>query len=197
MLWQVIVRLLLYSGIRRGELCGLEWGDVDFEKRILSIRRSAQYLPDRGVYLKETKTASSDRAIKLPESVFELLKRYRAWQAAERLKLGERWADCGRVFTTWDGHAMHPDSCTGWFCEFVKRHGLPPVSIHSLRHTNVTLMLMAGVPLRAVSKRAGHASMTTTSVIYAHAIQPMDEVSSDAIEDILKPKAVEARAGGG
>ena len=186
--YRVMIRLFLYSGIRRGELCGLEWNDVDFEKRILSIRRSSQYLQDRGVFTKDTKTLSSDRAIKLPDSVFDMLKEYRAWQNEERLKLGDRWHESDRIFTTWDGDSIHPDTCSGWFRAFVTRHDLPPVSIHSLRHTNITLMIMAGVPLRIVSRRAGHSNTTTTSTIYSHAIQSMDEAASEAIEDILKPK---------
>jgi integrase len=191
--YQVMIKLFLYSGVRRGELCGLEWVDVDFEKKVLSISRSSQYLPGKGVFTKETKTLSSDRTIKLPDSVFDMLKAYRAWQNTERLKLGERWQECNRLFTTWDGQALHPSTCTEWFAGFVARHDLPPVSIHSLRHTNITLMIMAGVPLRIVSRRAGHSNTTTTSTIYSHAIQSMDEVASEALEDILKPKMSGAR----
>lgn len=81
----------------------------------------------------------------------------------------------------------------GWFTDFVKRHGLPKVTVHSLRHPNITPMIMAGVPLRTVARRAGHASTATTSVIYSHTIRTADELASEVLEDILKPKVGEGK----
>lgn len=188
--YQVMVKLLLYSGMRRGELCGLEWKDIDFDKDMISIRRSSQYVAGKGIFTKDTKTDTSDRTIRLPQVAFDMLKIYRAWQNTERLKIGTDWNDYDRLFTTWDGNAIHPDSITGWFSEFIKRYELPKVTIHSLRHTNITLMIMAGVPLRTVAKRAGHSSTVTTSLIYSHAIQSADEMASGVLEDMLKPKRV-------
>jgi integrase len=92
------------------------------------------------------------------------------------------------AYTTFDGAATFPDGSTHWFTEFVKRNALPPVSIHSLRHTNITLMIMAGVPLRTVAKRAGYSSTVTTSLIYSHAIQSADEMASDMLGDVLAGK---------
>ncbi len=100
------------------------------------------------------------------------------------------WLDCDRLFTTWNGSPIHPDSITGWFAAFIKRHELPKITIHSLRHTNITLLIMAGIPLRTVAKRAGHSSTVTTSLIYSHAIQSADEMASGVLEDILKPRRV-------
>ena len=119
-----------------------------------------------------------------------MLKAYRVWQNKERLKIGSDWNDADRLFTMWEGSPIHPDSITSWFSEFVKKNNLPKVSIHSLRHTNITLLIMARVPLRTVAKRAGHSSTVTTSLIYSHAIQSADEMASDMLEDILKPKRV-------
>ena len=124
-----------------------------------------------------------------------MLKTYRVLQNEERLKIGSDWNDVDRLFTMWEGSPIHPDSITSWFSEFIKRHELPKVSIHSLRHTNITLLIMAGVPLRTVAKRAGHSSTVTTSLIYSHAIQSADEMASDVLEDMLKPMRVGVRAG--
>ena len=117
-----------------------------------------------------------------------VLKEYREWQNEEKIRLSDRWFESDRLFTTYDGHPIHPDSITSWFTEFVKRQGLPKVTVHSLRHTNITLMIMAGVPLRTVARRAGHASTATTSVIYSHAIQTADELASEVLDDLLKPQ---------
>lgn len=183
----VMIKLLLYSGMRRGEMCGLEWEDIDWNKETIRIQRSSQYLSGKGVFTKETKTETSDRTIRLPKEAFEMLKTYRVLQNEERLKIGSDWNDVDRLFTMWEGSPIHPDSITSWFSEFIKRHELPKVSIHSLRHTNITLLIMAGVPLRTVAKRAGHSSTVTTSLIYSHAIQSADEMASEVLEDILKP----------
>lgn len=109
------------------------------------------------------------------------------WQKERRLEAGDRWQDTGFVFTTWNGIPMHPDTISAWFTDFVRRNNLPEATIHSLRHTNITLMIAAGVPLRTVARRGGHAQTSTTSNIYAHAIQSVDELAADAIADILKP----------
>ena len=185
---RTMIKLFLYTGIRRGELAGLEWGDIDWDKGLITIQRSSQYISGQGIITKETKTTTSDRSIRLPSMVFDMLKEYREWQDEEKLRLGDAWFESDRLFTTFNGHPIHPDSITGWFTDFVKRQGLPKVTIHSLRHTNITLMIMAGVPLRTVARRAGHASTATTSVIYSHAIQTADELASEVLDDLLKPQ---------
>ena len=82
---------------------------------------------------------------------------------------------------------MNPDSITSWFHDFVKRNNLPPVSLHSLRHTNATLMIAGGANIRTVSSRLGHAQTSTTSNIYAHAIQSASAAASEILKDMLNP----------
>ena len=184
---RMMIMLLLYSGLRRGELLGLEWKDLDFGKNLISIKRTSQYLPGNGIFTKETKTESSVRTIKLPEQVFLLLKEYKRWQAEKQIHMGDRWTQSDRLFTTDEGKPVHPDSISGWFRKFIAKTDLPQISIHSLRHTNITLLLSAGVPLRTVSYRAGHAQTTTTANIYAHAIQSADEMAAQALDNLLLP----------
>lgn len=157
---------------------------------MISVRRSSQYVAGKGIFTKETKTETSDRTIRLPAQAFELLKEYKKWQLEERLKMGDRWEESNRIFTQYDGKPVHPDSITGWFREFIAKTDLPQITIHSLRHTNITLLIAAGVPLRTVSYRAGHAQTSTTANIYSHAIKTADEMAAGVLEDILKPKAI-------
>ena len=194
-LHQTMIKMFLYSGLRRGEMCGLEWGDIDFENHLITVRRSSQYVAGKGIFTKETKTETSDRTIKLPSPAFQVLKEHKVWQAQERLKMGDKWVASDRIFTQCDGKPIHPDSITGWFREFIAKTDLPQITIHSLRHTNITLLIAAGVPLRTVSYRAGHAQTSTTSNIYSHMIRTSDELAADALDDILTPRGVTRRLG--
>jgi integrase len=183
---QVMIRLFLLSGVRRGELCGLEWKDIDFKNNMITVCRTSQYLPDMGIFTKGTKTDSSVRTIKLPDQAFELLKEHRKWQRKKRIAMGDRWVDSDRIFAQDDGTPVHPDSITGWFHDFISRTDLPQISIHSLRHTNITLLLAAGIPLKTVSYRAGHAQTSTTANIYSHAIRTADEKAAEVLENFVK-----------
>lgn len=183
---QVMIRLFLLSGVRRGELCGLEWKNIDFKNNMITICRTSQYLPKKGIFTKGTKTDSSVRTIKLPEQAFEMLKEFRKWQRKKRLAIGDRWVDCDRLFTQYDGLPVHSGSISSWFHDFISRTDSLQISIHSLRHTNITLLLAAGVPLLTISCRAGHAQTSTTANIYSHAIRSTDEKAAEVIDNIIK-----------
>lgn len=186
--YKVMIKLLLYTGFRRGELCGLEWSDIDFKNSIIHVRRSSLYLPEKGVFEDITKNATSQRSIKAPQIAMAMLKDYRTWQAERRFLMGDRWTNSDRLFTALDGNPIHPDTLSGWFHDFIRKNDLPQISIHSLRHTNATLQIAAGVPLSTVAKRLGHANATTTTKIYVHAIRSADEAAADTIENILAPR---------
>ncbi|HNX15628.1 MAG TPA: tyrosine-type recombinase/integrase [Oscillospiraceae bacterium] len=180
--------LLLFLGLRRGELLGLEWSDINFSNRKVSIHCTSQYIAGKGIITKEPKTSSSVRTIKLSNICFDQLQTYRVWQDEQRLSFGNQWHETNRLFTTWNGLPMHPDSLSGWFKDFIKRSGLPNIHLHSLRHTNATLMIASGIDIRTVSRRLGHAQTSTTMNIYTHAIQSADAKAADKLEDMLSPK---------
>ena len=184
---QVIVKLLLFTGMRRGELCGLEWKDIDFERAVITVRRSSLYLPGKGVFEDETKNETSERYMKVSADVVTMLKAWRAEQSKQRLRMGDQWQTSDRLFTAWDGAPIRPDVITAWFHKFVTKNGLPPIHIHSLRHTNATLLIAAGTNLTTVAARLGHANSTTTSKIYAHAIKSADQAAAEVLQDILHP----------
>lgn len=200
------ILLLLYTGMRRGELCALEWQDIDFDNNLIKIRRASQYISGQGLITKEPKNNSSKRAMKQPREVFDILEEYRHWQKQERLKNGDRWhrnidvnlisgdlfvtktIKNDRIFTTDDGNLISPDTINFWLDKFREKHDLPKFTPHSLRHTNITLQIAAGVSLRTIASRAGHSQTSTTANIYSHAIQTADEMASQVLDDILTPK---------
>lgn len=192
--YRTMITLLLYSGMRRGEMCGLEWSDINFKDCLVDINKSSLYLKDKGIYEDETKNFSSKRVIKIPEFVIQLLAEHRREQSIEKFRLCDQWENSEKIFTQWNGKPIHPDTLTTWFRKFIKRNSLPDACLHSLRHTNATLMIAEGVDLRTVSKRLGHAQMSTTGNIYTHAIQTADEKASDKIGDVLQRKRKEKQA---
>lgn len=183
------VRLLLFTGLRRGEALGLTWDDIDFENATLQVCRSSMYLPDKGIFEDETKNTSSYRVIKVPATVLNDLRAYRPIQIEQQLRMGDQWHESDRIFTSYDGRPLHPDTLSGWFSAFMKSHTdvLPYITLHSLRHTNATLQIAGGVPLTTVAKRLGHANTNTTGRIYAHAIRSADEAAAETLENILAP----------
>lgn len=186
--YKVLVVLALATGLRRGELLGLEWRDVDFENCTIEVRQASQYLPEKGIFTKEPKTETSKRIISIPSSVMELLKQYRAHQAEERLKVGDLWEESGRLFTTWNGRPMHPDTATSWFAEFLERHGLPRMkfqAIQALRHTSATLLIAEGISLKNVSRRLCHADTRTTDMFYTRALESVDRKAAEVLDNII------------
>ena len=185
--FKTMIMLFLFSGMRRGELCGLEWSDIDFKNNLINISKSSLYLPEKGIFEDTTKNKTSERVIRVPQEMTELLKEYRKEQNKRRLMYGDMWKGSNKIFTGEDGRPIHPDTVSGQFNKFIKRYDLPPVHIHSLRHTNATLLIAAGTDIRTVAKRLGHATATTTANIYAHAIKTADELAAEKLADILHP----------
>lgn len=160
--------LLLFTGVRRGELCGLEWPDIDIKKRIVNVERASQYQAHRGVVEVPTKNASSVRAIKVPAAVIDLLRQYRAWWNEHRLLFGKAWGGSQeRLFVQDDGKPINPDTINFWLERFITKNGLPHITPHGLRHTFATLQITAGVDVRTLQARTGHAQASTSSYLFA------------------------------
>lgn len=180
-----MIMLLIYTGMRRGELFGLEWKDIDFENGYLNIVRTSQYIGNKTLITKEPKTKSSRRCMKISQSLVDLLKEYRAFQSEQRLKTGSEWHNTDRLFTQLNGLPMCPDSLTKWFSNFLKKHNLRQVTLHSLRHTNATLLIAEGTDIRTVSSRLGHSNTATTLNIYTHALKSKDSEAADVLNTVL------------
>jgi len=192
--FKTFVYIALYTGMRRAELCGLKWDDIDFEQEVLHIQRNLLYTAERGLFFDETKTTSSNRVIKLPKEAVNILKTYKAWQNEKRLSMGDKWHNSDMVFTAWDGLMVIPNTMSSRFKNFIAKSDLPDISLHSLRHTNATLMIMNGTNIKTVSSRLGHSATSITGDIYVHAIKTADEIAADTLNEIFasarQPNAV-------
>ncbi len=186
--WQTITHLLIVTGCRRGEILGLHWDAIDWEARQLRIDRALLYTSKSGIYESSTKTGEI-RYIKLPNESIQLLKRYRAYYDGLRLKNGDRWQNSGYVFCREDGAAMIPDNITAWLRKFSQRHKLPPINPHKFRHTMASLLIYNGTDALTVSKRLGHAKVSTTTDIYSHVIKQADERAAESIADVILRQA--------
>lgn len=188
--WRALVTFDLLSGLRRGELLGLRWCDVDMDAHTVTIRQTSNYLPGHGVYVGAPKTSSSSRPLLLSTTAIVLLLEYKQWQDTQRAAMGDAWEDTdNRIFTTDAGAPLFPDTITKWFSSFVAHSGLPKVTIHSLRHTYASLMIVDGVPLVVVSHQLGHAQTSTTANIYSHVIASAEVRASqtfDRFQDVIQ-----------
>ena len=179
-----LIRILLFTGMRIGEITGLHWNDVDFERSTLTIRYSLYR--SKGQYkLGTPKTKSSARVISLPPQVMETLAEQMDWQKQRKQDAGSRWIDRGTVFTGEYGEYMNGNYVNSEFKELLKKHNFPNVHIHDLRHANASLLINMGVPVKVISEHLGHCDTRTTENIYAHVFAETRAKAADAISQAL------------
>lgn len=183
--YQRTIALYLLTGLRRGELLGAEWSDIDFSNKTMWIKRASHYLPQKGIYTDTPKNKSSERLVMISDQVVQLLQKQFCWQQNQRKLFGNRWVHSNRIITAPDGSPMHPDRITKWFKRFIKKTDLPQIHLHCLRHTYATLCIAKGMPLTAVAEQLGHASVATTAKIYAHAIKSAQISATNTIGDLF------------
>jgi integrase len=181
-----LVFLALATGLRRGELLGLQWGDIDMDKATLKVDRSVEETK-AGLRLKAPKTKNGRRTISLPASAIDALKVHRASLRADRLLLGVgREANDTLVFSTDAGDLLSPDGLSKSWRYLTDALDLPPVMFHALRHTHASALIAAGLDVVTVSRRLGHANPTVTLNVYSHLFRKTDQAAAVAIEAALK-----------
>ena len=171
------IHLALYTGLRRSELLGLCWRDVDMEDRLLRVGRTMLYLKGKGHVWSEPKTRGSRRLVALPEATALLLRAHR-----ERGLVDE----VGQICAFPDGNLMKPDTLTNAFIRLARACGLEGVRFHDLRHTHATLLLGTGTPMHVVQSRLGHQSITTTVDIYGHVLAEADVAAGESFERVVR-----------
>lgn len=173
-----------HFGLRRSELAGLCWADVDLASRRVHVRQ-AQVDDD----LDSTKSEDSERIITIDKATTEALKAWRKAQLAERLAFGAEWTDTGRVFTREDGTALRPEWISARFQALVTKAKLPPIRFHDLRHGAATMLLAAGVEPKVISKMLGHATTAFTMDVYTEVAEELADAAAAAIAAFIPRRA--------
>lgn len=188
----VAVFTALHTGVRIGELLGIQWDDIDFDKKTIQINKQVNRMKDYSENAKaktrlgiqySTKTDSSCRLISMSEPLAEKLAQYKEMQQAERELWGDKYINLNMVFARWDGNYMDPATFRAKYRELLKGAGLKPFTVHALRHTFATRALEAGIPIKVVSKLLGHTSIEITMDTYSHVLP---ELQSEAVNRIAE-----------
>lgn len=180
---EALYRLALSLGLRRGEVLGLRWEDVDLAQATLRISGALQRQQGK---LERTapKTKASNRLLPLPAVLVRALQAHRERQNVERQS--DNWQEHGYVFPSNIGTPMEPRNLNRHFAAVLKRVGLPKTTrLHDLRHSAATLMLLQGVPLRVISKILGHTQIRITADIYTHVLPELERDAADRMDDLF------------
>lgn len=157
-----------HSGLRRGELAGLKWKDVDLSTGRIVVRRQRVSVNYRVVEREAKTDAGQDRVVYVDDDAVMVLKAWRKTQLAERLALGSKYHDGGYVVAREDGKPYHPDYLTKSFSHAVRRAGMAGVKLHSLRHFRASALISSGADIAQVSKTMGHKNISITNDTYGH-----------------------------
>lgn len=181
--FRVAVLLFLFSGIRKAELLGLNWEDVDFEGNAIHVHRERLIGRGIGIYEDTPKTAKSARYIKLPAEVMRELRRLRTQQNKRRLALGNKYGDSPAVFCNDTGQPLYPQVLQRWFSRFTDSAGLPHLGLHGLRHTHTSMLSNMKVDAKQISERLGHSQLSTTLNIYTHLFEDTGQQIADELSE--------------
>jgi integrase len=177
--WYPLFAAALGTGMRRGELCGLRWSDVDLEAGTLSVRASRVLVGGQPV--EGDPKSGKGRRVDLDAGTVAVLRRWRTVQLEERMAWGPAWVDSGYVFTREDGEPIHPESASTAFEHASKKSELPAIRFHDLRHTHATIALAAGVHPKVVQERLGHADISMTLQLYSHVMPGMGAEAAELV----------------
>jgi integrase len=188
---EAVWRLAAMTGMRRGEILGLRWADVDLEAKRLSVRHAVVAVAYE--VIESTPKSHNARAIDLDDETIELLRAHHRQQRAEKNDWGDDYEDHGLIVAKENGTPIHPHSFSQMFDSTVRRFGVRPIRLHDLRHTHATLALKAGVPVKVISERLGHESPAFTLKHYAHVIPGMQATAAAVVAELVRSETVHDR----
>ena len=178
--------LALSTGMRQGELLALHWENLDLDAASLQVRGTLRRV-DGGLAVLEPKTAASRRQITMPAAAVDALRRHRAAQNEERLRIGSAWHDNDLVFANEIGRPIEPGNLVRRsFQALLAQAGLPRIRFHDLRHTAATLMLSRGVHSKIAAETLGHSRVGVTLDIYSHVTPTMQREAAAAMDEVLR-----------
>lgn len=188
MKYRVMICLLVDTGIRRGELFGICWPAVDFEKNTILVKRNIQRIKGVGLYA-DTPKGKKDREVSISAEMASLLLEYREYQKKELAYIEDTGYNKEQyLFIQHNGNVMDPSSLNGWIKKFEQKENLPHLYPHKFRHSQASILLYAGIDLVTVAARMGHEQTSTTTDIYGHVLRRADRRASDAISAALYQK---------
>ena len=184
--WRLFFYMSIYTGMRPGEIIGLDWEDINFKTSTLTVRAGCAYIKGVGtIRTDRQKTQKSIRVIDLPKNILQMLAYHHQVQAEYMADFGGDWPEPDAVFTGALGKRLDKSSPTQKFQKIVKANNLRPITLYGLRHTAATIMIAEGLSARDVAARLGHAQTSTTLNIYAHAFADANSRATVAISDAL------------
>ncbi len=171
--------------MRKSEILGLKWSDMDWEKSILRVERQLQQASWSGAVLAPTKTKAGRRQIKLGKIGLTYLEAHRQRQEIQKALAGDHWKENGMIFTTSIGTYIDQTKVSREFKRLLKQAGLPDIRFHDLRHTSISFLLDIGTPVNTVQSRAGHSKASVTTDIYGHVMAHSQDEAAENIEGIV------------
>ncbi len=179
---EALFTVALATGMRRGELLGLRWQDVNFEDRSLHVRRTVDRIGKNGIVVSNPKTSKSRRKVMLPNFVIDVLKQHRSRQLEARLRAGTTWQENNLVFSNTLGGFLDAGYLHSLFQKLLKDAGLPHMRFHDLRHSAATILLTMGAHPKLVQELLGHSQISMTMDTYSHALPSMQRDMMDGLD---------------
>lgn len=162
------IMLTVYYGLRRGEVCGLKWADIDFARRVIHIRNTRTTAEGGEIFQTSTKNESSTRDLPIDDFVYDYLTKLKDKQDQDKIFLGSEYEDSGFLCRWDDGRELKVDYVSKTFQTLTQKAGMPKIRFHDLRHSTATNLLAKGVDLKIIQELLGHSSINTTANFYLH-----------------------------
>ena len=179
----LLASLALGTGMRRNEMLGLRWQDVDLDAGRLTIEQALEQTATHGIRTKAPKTRHGRRTISLPAHLVAELRQHWREQQEQRLGMGLGKApEASPVFATVDGGHLSPNAITKAWPVAMAAIGMPAITLHSLRHTHASMLIASGLDILTISRRLGHSSPTITLSVYGHLIHGTDDRAAQVID---------------
>ena len=177
--------MAIITGMRKGEIIALRWADVDFERRLLRVLSTVDYIPGYGYVENEPKTQAGKWTIDLPEFFIDMLKAHKVKQEERRIKVGEAWEGRDLVFPDLTGGYLNPIHVLRMFKKILERAELPHMHFHDLRHSAATILISMGINPKVIQELLGHSDISITLGIYGHLFPSMQKEIVDKWQGVF------------